>query len=354
MRQVASIDDHNDVVQSLDFSPILGEMILASVSIDNIVGLHNIITQQPLSQPVMSGDEPVIALGAGEDGAIYTIRQSSSGVNLTQIKDGSESIRYPLSGNVSTAGFTNDSDRLALGFRDGTVQLIDVDTGTQITSFLASQNVSPVFSLAIHPDGQLLATSHCTSQIFIGDENKEFCSDNEIYLWNLDSGERLATIPTTHTGLIRSLAFDPSGKYLASGSDDQTILLWDWESGEQVSLPLAKHRAGVTSLSFSSDGSMLASGSDDRDLILWDIPNNRQQIGDALVGSTGSVLSLVFNQDNASLFSGTSTGSILSWDVNPESWVGRVCELAGRNLTEAEWQLFLPQTDYSKTCPQLP
>jgi WD40 repeat protein len=89
-------------------------------------------------------------------------------------------------------------------------------------------------------------------------------------------------------------------------------------------------------------------------LILWDILNNRQQIGEALAGSTGSVLSLFFSQDNKSLFSGTPSGSILSWDVNPDSWAERVCELAGRNLTELEWQLFLPQTDYTKTCPQWP
>jgi len=354
LRQIASIDDHNDVVQSLEFSPILGELVLASVGIDNVVGLDTIIAQQPLSQPVLSGEGAVIALGSGEDGTIFVARLTNSGVSLTQIKDSSESIRYTFSGNVSNATFSADSKRLALGFRDGKVQFLDVDTGTQITLFQASQNVSPVFSLAIHPDGRILATSHCTSQLFIGDENKEFCSNNEIYLWNLDDGKRLSTILTNHTNLIRALAFDPSGSLLASGSDDQTIMLWDWESGTQEGLPLARHKAGITSLLFSSDGSILASGSDDRDLILWDILNNRQQIGEALAGSTGSVLSLFFSQDNKSLFSGTPSGSILSWDVNPDSWAERVCELAGRNLTELEWQLFLPQTDYTKTCPRWP
>ena len=37
-----------------------------------------------------------------------------------------------------------------------------------------------------------------------------------------------------HTGSVTSVAMDPGGRYLLSGSSDQTVRLWDTDSGEQV------------------------------------------------------------------------------------------------------------------------
>ena len=68
--------------------------------------------------------------------------------------------------------------------------------------------------------------------------------------------------------MIRSVAFCPDGKTLASAADDRTIMLWDIVTGEPKTT-LKGHDGYVTSLAFSSDGTILASGSRDKTVRLW-------------------------------------------------------------------------------------
>jgi hypothetical protein len=53
------------------------------------------------------------------------------------------------------------------------------------------------------------------------------------------------------------------------------------------------------------------------------------------------------------LITGSSEGLVI-WDTDARSWVRRACAAAGRNLTRAEWERFLPDTSYRKTCSQWP
>ena len=62
-----------------------------------------------------------------------------------------------------------------------------------------------------------------------------------------------------HTSAVRSVAFDSSGKYLASGSYDDTVRVWDVSSMQQVA-ELKGHTDTVTSVAFDSSGKYLASG----------------------------------------------------------------------------------------------
>jgi hypothetical protein len=36
------------------------------------------------------------------------------------------------------------------------------------------------------------------------------------------------------------------------------------------------------------------------------------------------------------------------------SWLDLACQLAGRNLSQAEWKEYLGDIPYQKTCPQYP
>jgi WD40 repeat protein len=108
---------------------------------------------------------------------------------------------------------------------------------------------------------------------------------------------------------------------------------------------------GVTSLAFSPDGAVLAAGYADQTIALWDI-DTHQAIGEPLTGAPENVLSLAFTLDGTKLLSGSLDGTLLYWDVSLDSWVSKVCDLAGRNLSNTEWEQFFPYQTYRKTCPQ--
>ena len=60
-----------------------------------------------------------------------------------------------------------------------------------------------------------------------------------------------------------SIAFDPTGSTLASGSQDGTVRLWDVVEGRQLGEPLAGHDGIVWSVAFSPTGETLASAGED-------------------------------------------------------------------------------------------
>jgi len=71
-------------------------------------------------------------------------------------------------------------------------------------------------------------------------------------------------------------------------------------------------------------------------------------------GHADYVWSVAFSPDGKTLASGSLDGTILLWDVSSESWQARVCQRAGRNLTQAEWTRYFGGESCHKTCAQWP
>jgi WD40 repeat protein len=72
-----------------------------------------------------------------------------------------------------------------------------------------------------------------------------------------------------HEGRVLSVAFDPSGQQLASGSWDNTVRLWAPNNG-RVLHTLKGHEGGVLSVAFDPSGQLFASGSWDKTVRLWE------------------------------------------------------------------------------------
>ena len=92
-------------------------------------------------------------------------------------------------------------------------------------------------------------------------------ADNAARLWNARTGEPVGAL-MKHTGPVRTVTFDPRGRFLATGSLDGTARLWNAHTGEPVGEPM-QHGGPVWAVAFDPKGKLLATGSLDDSARLW-------------------------------------------------------------------------------------
>jgi WD40 repeat protein len=119
-----------------------------------------------------------------------------------------------------------------------------------------------------------------------------------------------------HRHIVRSVAFSPDGKTLASGSEDESIKLWDVATRKELATINARTGrvfSAVFCLMFSPDGKILASGGHNRLVRLWDPVTRKERA--TLKGHTGPVWCVAFTPNGKTLASGSWLAEAMLWDV---------------------------------------
>ncbi len=161
------------------------------------------------------------------------------------------------------------------------------------------------------------------------------------------SGERVTRLRTEAE--VRSVAFSPDGRLLASGQVDGTALVWATDDWRQVGTPLPVDRGFVLGLAFSPDSRTLAASNEDGTVALWDV-ESQSPIGSALPGPVDRWVTARFAPDGGHLYAVHENGRALRWEVDPAAWRSRACTITGGGLTPEQWEETVPEQDYISVC----
>ncbi|MDO8542086.1 MAG: protein kinase [Opitutaceae bacterium] len=137
-------------------------------------------------------------------------------------------------------------------------------------------------------------------------------ADRKIHLVDLTNGREVWSALAADEQVL-TLAFSPDGRMLASGAGyaESAIRLWDVNSGAEVGR-LEGNRRYVSHLIFWPDGKTLASGGGDHTIRIWDVA--QRSLLRTLRGHTSEIYSLALMPDQRTLVSGGKDGAIMFWD----------------------------------------
>ena len=198
---------------------------------------------------------------------------------------------------INTIALNPDSQILASGEDDKSIKLWDLKTQQLIAN--SKGHTQAITAVKFNPNGTILATAS---------------DDKTIKLWDIKT---LTTIQTLsgHSHAVKSLAFHPHG-LLASGSWDKTIKIWDINTGLELHT-LTGHKLQVNAVAFSPQRELLASASHDKTVRIWQLHNGKYNLLTTLLGHTWAVLAVAFSPTNQNLLAtGSGDNTIKLWDVN--------------------------------------
>ncbi|MFM6833062.1 MAG: protein kinase domain-containing protein, partial [Dolichospermum sp.] len=217
---------------------------------------------------------------------------------VSHIYEDNHTIKNQIYSPINTIALSPDSQILASGEDDQSIKLWDLKT-QQLIANLKEHNQA-ITAVKFHPNGTILATAS---------------DDKTIKLWDIKTLTIIQTL-SGHSHAVKSLTFHDNGKILASGSWDKTIKIWDINTGLQLHT-LTGHKLQVNAVAFSPQRELLASASHDKTVRIWQIQNGKYHLLTTLLGHTWAVLTVAFSPTNQNLLAtGSGDNTIKLWDIN--------------------------------------
>ncbi len=258
----------------------------------------------------------VHAVAYDADGVRLAAGSSDGTINVYRAADGERLLQLPgHDGGTLSVHFSPDGKRLVSGGYDNFARVWDLDAGKEIQALRG--HTWWVWAAAFSSDGRQIVTSG---------------QDGKVIVWRqAESAEPSAPYAPfnefdKHRGSVYAATFSPDGKLVASAGYDGRVLLWNPDDVQPVSVKLrvenlpdppasfrelAGHRGPVRTLAFAPDGRTLASGGQDNVVIVWDAEAGTPL--KQLRGHASHVRSCAFSPDGAMLLSAGHDSQIKLW-----------------------------------------
>lgn len=290
LQEKSALRGHADVIPALAFSA--DGRILASGSWDGTIKLWDMTTPQEwleLASPDMptvnacdfSRDGKYLATGHGGKRALF---------------------------EVATRKVIKRLDAANLWFSDSGQVIVNRTDSKGLTYSVLDLKADAETALFTIPTGKIRNWTSTRDLKWLATVSDEKEQGHLVKLWNLTTKEEHAQLPFNQ---LRSLAFSPDGKTLATLAWGSTLRTWDVQSGRPLTEP--RPMPSAVSVAFSPEGKLLATSGDDHMVRLWD-PTSLRELH-VFKGHDNHVLGVTFSPDGQLLASGGWDRQIKIWDV---------------------------------------
>ncbi|KAJ8020777.1 WD repeat-containing protein 48 [Holothuria leucospilota] len=148
-------------------------------------------------------------------------------------------------------------------------------------------------------------------------------SDTTVKVWNAHKGFCMSTL-RTHKDYVKALAYAKDKEHVASGGLDRQIFLWDVNTltaltatnNTVTTSSFNGQKDSIYSLAMNPSGTVLISGSTEKVLRVWD-PRSCAKIM-KLKGHTDNVKAIIVNKDATQCLSSSSDGSVRLWSLSQQ------------------------------------
>jgi WD40 repeat protein/serine/threonine protein kinase len=162
-----------------------------------------------------------------------------------------------------------------------------------------------VASVAFQPAGQHLASGSI---------------DGTLKIWDAKTGEELQTL-LGHTAAVLGIAYHPNGQRLASCSQDGSVIIWESMTGRKL-LTLAGPKHGLKTVAYNAKGDILAAGGDDKTVFLWNADNG---IAMGQFPDHGDIVRKVEFSPDGRWLASAAADTVRIWDMHSRELLYSLC-----------------------------
>ncbi|MFB2879075.1 AAA-like domain-containing protein [Floridanema aerugineum] len=235
---------------------------------------------------------------------------------------------------ITSISFSPDSQHLAIGGRNGKVQIWSI-SGQKLIEFVAHQG--EVWNVNFNPDGQHLATTgeDNTTRLwdFYGQQIHEFdrhrsavieakfspdgkilvtIAEDGIKFWNL-SGQQIAN-RNIHPSWITTVGFYPNGECVTAAFRNGIVRLWRRFQQQPLELKVNQSIPGkITEITFCPDGQRLVMIEKSNILRLWDFSKRRMFHWQT---EHSEIQTIRFSHDGLYIATAGKDSTIKIWDLS--------------------------------------
>jgi WD40 repeat protein len=245
---------------------------------------------------------------------------------------------------IAASAWSSNGRRLFLATRGargvaprGAIAVVDTATWSPASWVLPPGDAT---ALAVSPDGRVLAVGYASGDVDLADAS---------------------TYRVQHRlqvdGAVHAVGFSTDGTRLAAVGDSRRLDVWDPRTGEPVLTPVPSFVGAGTSIGWLPGTHTAIYGGDDGEVTLFDTDAAVQRgvslpvFADA---GTGDVQIATVARGRLALFPGYrligQTREGIVYPLDPADWLAHTCSIVQRDLTRAEWNVYLPGRPYRPTC----